>query len=115
MPYVHWELSGRHAAMTNELQRTIQGVPALDGSTDAELLHAYLSGPDSMHIRRTLDQSYYSTMSDTSARDQDQVTQRYATEKSGKGNDERPMLMVDQCWLWIIGGGSCVSVWKCPG
>ena len=104
MPYVHWERSGSHTAMTRELQRKFEGESTLEG-TDAEVLHAYLSGSDIMHIRRTLDQSYYSTMDDTSARDQDQVIQRYADEKLRKPEDERPMLMVDQCWLWIIGGG----------
>lgn len=104
MPYVHWERSGSHVAMTKELQRKSGELPPPEG-IDSQLLHAYLSGSDVMHFRRTLDQSYYSTMVDTAARDHDQVIQRYAEKKLSTPEHDRSMLMVDQCWLWILGGG----------
>ena len=51
-----------------------------------------------------MDQSYYSILVDTSTRDKDQVVQKYARKKFNKNDTECPMLMVDQCWLWILGG-----------
>lgn len=51
-----------------------------------------------LHIRRTLDQSYFLNLNDTSQRDQDQVVYR-ATQ--GRGNLPR-IVMVDQLWLWIL-------------
>lgn len=52
----------------------------------------------SLHVRRTLDQSYFLNLNDTSQRDQDQVVYR-ATQ--GRGNLTR-VVMVDQLWLWVL-------------
>jgi hypothetical protein len=52
----------------------------------------------SLHIRRTLDQSYFLNLKDTSQRDRDQVVYR-ATK--WQGNLAR-VVMVDQLWLWIL-------------
>lgn len=52
----------------------------------------------SLHIRRTLDQSYFHNLKDTSQRDRDQVVYR-ATK--WQGNLAR-VVMVDQLWLWIL-------------
>lgn len=57
-----------------------------------------------MHIRRTLDQSYFLTLEDTEARDRGQVV-RLAT--AGKGlhsfhSGQSRVVMVDQLWLWIL-------------
>ena len=90
------------------MRRTIDGTAtqsALSNNGDAEILKAYQYGPNAMHIRRTLDQSYYSTLRDTKTRDEDQVVQRYAEYDPKIPKAARPMLMVDQCWLWILGGG----------
>lgn len=51
-----------------------------------------------LHIRRTLDQSYFMNLKDTSQRDKDQVVYR-ATK--WQGNLAR-VVMVDQLWLWIL-------------
>lgn len=51
-----------------------------------------------LHIRRTLDQSYFLHLKDTSQRDRDQVVYR-ATKT--QGNLAR-VVMVDQLWLWIL-------------
>lgn len=51
-----------------------------------------------LHIRRTLDQSYFLNLKDTSQRDKDQVVYR-ATK--WQGNLAR-VVMVDQLWLWIL-------------
>lgn len=51
-----------------------------------------------LHLRRTLDQSYFLNLKDTSERDLDQVVYR-ATR--GHGNHTR-VVMVDQLWLWVL-------------
>ncbi|KAG8159647.1 hypothetical protein KVR01_010284 [Diaporthe batatas] len=55
-----------------------------------------------LHIRRTLDQSYFLNLEDTSERDSDQVVYR-ATRLPWHipGNLTR-VVMVDQLWLWIL-------------
>lgn len=59
-----------------------------------------------LHIRRTLDQSYFLNLKDTSQRDQDQVVYR-ATQ--GHGNLTR-VVMVDQLWLWVLDERELASV-----
>lgn len=55
-----------------------------------------------LHIRRTLDQSHFLNLKDTSHRDQDQVVYR-ATRLPWRvpGNLTR-VVMVDQLWMWIL-------------
>ena len=52
----------------------------------------------SLHPRRTLDQFFYSSLPETSARDGDQVLSKN-TEHSRGG---KKMVMIDQLWLWVI-------------
>jgi hypothetical protein len=110
MPYVHWESGQGYESMrravdgpTVELQRDI--------CTAFEVTQSSVSRLDPQHVRRTLDQSYYATLRDTSERDEDQVVQRYARDKSQTVGNACPMLMVDQCWLWVIGDGNSWA-WK---
>lgn len=71
---------------------------------DEKLLRKYLLNERPVHIRRTLDQSYYWTLKDTQTRDIDQVVYR-ATAKPGKNmEDVKRVVMVDQLWLWILDG-----------
>ena len=81
-----------------------------------------------LHVRRTLDQSHYFMLEDTTDRDQDQVvlrgarsstksltpnapglekhaspTKGIASEPLYSDKEEHPMVMVDQLWLWVIG------------
>jgi Mg2+ and Co2+ transporter CorA len=78
-----------------------------------------------LHVRRTLDQSHYFMLEDTTNRDQDQVVLRAAripkksptsnlekdagsrkesaTEPVYSDKEEYPMVVVDQLWLWVIG------------
>jgi hypothetical protein len=69
---------------------------------DERLLRSYVYDRRPMHLRRTLDRSYYKTLTDKdiNARDKDQVVYRY-TEKVMRLKYPR-MIMVDQLWLWII-------------
>lgn len=57
-----------------------------------------------LHLRRTLDQFYYSHGEDTKERDYDQVVAKYGPY-GHLGKPHRLILTVDQLWLWIIGKG----------
>lgn len=67
------------------------------------MLRADLNSNLPIHIRRTLDQSDYYTLSNTQARDADRAVYRYTKEVLRVCD---PLLvMVDQLWLWVIDGG----------
>lgn len=53
----------------------------------------------SLHPRRSLDQFFYSSLTETSDRDQDQVVSKN-TPWGARGG--KKMIMVDQLWLWLI-------------
>jgi len=52
-----------------------------------------------LHLRRTLDQFYYSHGDNTRDRDYDQVVAKYGPLPK----PHRVIVTVDQLWLWIIG------------
>ncbi|CVL12382.1 uncharacterized protein FPRN_03588 [Fusarium proliferatum] len=67
------------------------------------------------HRRMTLDQYYYSVLTDTDRRDRDQVLSKFidagnkqtlGTNNSSydpmPGRQDRRILMVDQLWLWVV-------------
>ncbi|KAI0895389.1 hypothetical protein F4806DRAFT_80154 [Annulohypoxylon nitens] len=62
-----------------------------------------------LQIRRTLDHYFYSHLASTSARDRDQVIQRYTYEFD---NVNTKMFMVDQLWLWVLDDDTVISC--CP-
>ncbi|KAH8895650.1 hypothetical protein GQ53DRAFT_803904 [Thozetella sp. PMI_491] len=75
-----------------------------------DVISAYLhaegpSGRLPLHPRRTLDQSYYYMLSDTTYRDRDQVVSRWI-QKLNKSQTRKQrghnILMVDQLWLWFV-------------
>lgn len=68
----------------------------IDYDDDEKLLRNFINASPPLHVRRTLDQYYFPTLEDTSARDKDQVVFRN-TDKLYKR-----VVMVDQLWLWII-------------
>lgn len=72
-----------------------------DGLDPKRACAEHSRGP-ALHIRRTLDQSYFLNLVDTSKRDQDQVVYR-ATRLPWRdpGNLTR-IVMVDQLWMWIL-------------
>lgn len=56
-----------------------------------------------LHTSRTIDQFYYSSLSDTCRRDMDQVVRRYQARKFEESrHDNFQMGMVEQLWLWVI-------------
>jgi hypothetical protein len=83
MPYLHFESTERCQEMQKAIKRaeTIRSphVPYLSKATtyDEMLIRAHLASSNhSLHIRRTLDQSFYHNIN-TESRDQDQVVYRY--------------------------------------
>ena len=56
------------------------------------------------HEEMTLDQFYYSTLSETEtrSRDNDQVLSRYLSPADGSQTRERKILVVHQLWLFVI-------------
>lgn len=71
---------------------------AKKADADEKLLRKHLLSERPVHIRRTLDQSYYWTLKDTSTRDRDQVVYRATKDQNPR------IIMVDQLWLWILDG-----------
>ena len=126
MPYLSWEHSSAHRLTSKVVSDVLQSarspgpsaslhglkslpqIAAAQTDHDEKLLRAYLLGELPVHIRRTLDQSYYYTLNNTEARDRDQVVYRY-TEKHLSPKDPS-LLMVDQLWMWVVNGGMVSSV-----
>ncbi|GAB1742355.1 hypothetical protein NU219Hw_g7905t1 [Hortaea werneckii] len=127
-PYLHFETDLRRREMKRALEamQTAQLTAgdgrqvvctmttdneALENSPEFALYKAHLHSQ--LHIRRTLDQSFYRTI-DTDARDIDQVIYRYEQELSKSKQqedslDDVKVLMVDQLWMWILGDDLVVT------
>jgi hypothetical protein len=63
-----------------------------------------------LQIRRTLDQYFYTHLSNTSQRDSDQVVYRYMRDRTSY---EPKIFMVDQLWLWVLSDSMCSSIAQC--
>jgi len=74
----------------------------MDYEADERLLRDNLHSNPPLHIRRTLDQSYFLTLDDTAARDKDQVVYRETREGRSFYSMNTRVVMVDQLWLWIL-------------
>ena len=112
MPYLHFETADNYQEMckfrkhfagkkTLANHQIIRGGP---DERDIALYEAHLNSPEhSLHIRRTLDQSFYRHIN-TDARDRDQVIHRFQKslpeEPSDPKHDDSKILMVDQLWMW---------------
>ena len=130
MPYIHFETYRERQEMFesyNESDCTLATSPSLscedekndhtcatyipDGHNvpseekDKALFRAHLNTSDcALHIRRTLDQSFYHHIN-TKYRDSDQVIHRFQKEvlKCDEAKFEPKVLMVDQLWMWVLG------------
>jgi hypothetical protein len=126
MPYLHFESSRRRQEMQEAIKRAETLRSPLCRSLgkastyDEMLIRAHLATSTvSLHVRRTLDQSFYHNI-DTESRDQDQVVYRY--QLKGKNHDDPDVdpkiVMVDQLWLWVLGKGLIVTAfpqrWQQP-
>jgi hypothetical protein len=131
MPYLHWEYSiAQYHTMKiiEDARQTAEGAEAIDGlelqlseisalpcEADEKILRYHIPGRSWLHMRRTLDQSYYPTLQDTRLRDQNQVVERYSRKQQGDSWTEHRVLMVDQLWLWVLGGRrpNHIPMWDC--
>jgi hypothetical protein len=74
----------------------------IDEAADGRLIEHHLFASAPLHMRRTLEQYYYWTASDTSRRDSDQVVCRATRSLQEDGEAIARVVMVDQLWLWIL-------------
>ncbi|KAK0746771.1 hypothetical protein B0T18DRAFT_159335 [Schizothecium vesticola] len=68
-----------------------------------------------VHPRQTLQRFGYSMITSTEARDRDQVSFRWAAAVGGRRlrkKSFRPVIMVDQLWLWMLEDGTLITC--CP-
>lgn len=79
---------------------------------EARLLLGYLDSKNvkPVHCRRTLDQFSYYMLNSTEARDRSQVVYRWAKNSSACAEAKnRPIIMVDQLWLWAFHDGTIIT------
>ncbi|KAG9242052.1 ankyrin repeat protein [Calycina marina] len=126
MPYLHFETNNKRHEMQEAIKRAekiAKEVPRprlINVNTcDEMLIRAHLATSTmSLHIRRTLDQSFYHNI-DTYDRDVDQVVYRYQLRSQDPDTDCDPkVVMVDQLWMWILGKDLIVTAfpqrWQQP-
>lgn len=82
---------------------------AMDNEMDEQLLMQDLRSSPPLHVRRTLDQYYFFTLNDTSARDRDQVVYRKTLDSRGSCGRNARVVMVDQLWLWILDDDTIIT------
>jgi len=115
MPYLHWEHSiaryhvakivkdARHTLGQIEAPSlTAREVSALPCGVQEKLIRFNVPVRPHFHMRKTLDQFYYTTLQDTESRDLDQVVEKYSRKYNWS---EHRVLMVDQLWLWVLNNG----------
>jgi hypothetical protein len=103
------------------LTRAIKDEPNGDDEGHSSLLlKGYLHDENAkkimpIHCRRTLDQFSYYMLDSTENRDMDQVIYRWAKKWHGQTPaKDRPILMVDQLWLWVLNDGCYTSHSSAP-
>ncbi|KLJ07588.1 hypothetical protein EMPG_16946 [Blastomyces silverae] len=76
---------------------------------DEHLVKGYLSplnpADSPLHLRRTLDQYFYTHLTNTTARDDGQVVYRYTRDNFA----EPKIFMIDQLWLWVLNDNTIIS------
>lgn len=82
---------------------------AMDHEADECLLRENLHHDPPLHVRRTLDQSYFLTLEDTVARDKDQIVYRGTSQGRSFHSRNTCVVMVDQLWLWILDDNTIIS------
>nr|POF18693.1 isoform 2 of ankyrin-3 [Quercus suber] len=79
-------------------------------SPDEVLLRAHLNRfSPSLHMRRTLDQSFYHNLNTTLRDSFGQVVHRYQDKILKKGEAHQNVLMVDQLWMWVLNDELVIS------
>lgn len=113
MPILGFETHGQRKSLSRAI-KAADGDNNYEWATQTErLVKSYLKAERSVHCRRTLDQFLYYMLPSTEIRDLDQVIFRSArrAECEKKPRDrakvsDRPVLMVDQLWLWVLSDGN---------
>lgn len=117
MPYLHFESNNKRQEMQEAIERAENLrsplCPPLGKAKtyDEMLIRAHLAtSTASLHVRRTLDQSFYHNI-DTQSRDQDQVVYRYQLRGTSIEDSEvdPKIVMVDQLWMWVLGPNLIVT------
>jgi hypothetical protein len=107
MPYLNFEVDERRAEMAAAIRKVAEN-PSSQTPNESEklgidetLIRGYLrtsitKQTPPLHVRRTLDQYYY-TFNSTDVRDRDQVVYRYTRDAKYK-----QIFIVDQLWLFVL-------------
>jgi hypothetical protein len=104
MPYIHWDIRRCFKKRAKFMEDILEGKHRIPQGLEEqrkslyEITHDYLNEGSSLHPRRSLDQFFYSRLSDTTTRDNDQVVSKHTLRSPGGPK----MVMVDQLWLWVI-------------
>lgn len=128
IPYINWETYGNYCNLraAYEGRSATFGVdivpsPEQENRLDMEEAQAqseHLNGESPLHLRRTLDQFYYSSLSDTKQRDADQTISKWTgSNLTEEGRDvaamDSRMIMVDQLWCWVLDSKTVFTVFPC--
>ncbi|KAE9362676.1 hypothetical protein N431DRAFT_144786 [Stipitochalara longipes BDJ] len=121
IPYINWATEGERQKL-NSIVSNVKVNKILESPIDErsisekpdryeKLVWTYLLNEHPLHIRRTLDQSYYGVLASTEDRDKDQVPfkffkEHYQDEAKAK---QYPVLMVDQLWLWVLNDNTVIT------
>jgi hypothetical protein len=81
----------------------------IDEAADGRLIEDHLFADPPLHMRRTLEQYYYWTATDTTRRDSDQVVCRLTRSQTEDAESTARLIMVDQLWLWILDDNTVIS------
>lgn len=109
LPYMNWDTYGDYCS----LRDTYRPELPVERHTESPRnrmegdLHRILDGSLPIHPRRTLDQFYYSSLSNTERRDKDQTISKWTgpdvgEEGRSKAADNSLLIMVDQLWCWVL-------------
>ena len=93
-----------HALRQNQ-HRYLKALPEI---ADAHLLAGNIKCARLVHCRRTLDQFYYYMLKSSGRLDRGQIAYRWGKKNLRLPKCERPILMVNQLWLWAPHNGA----WK---
>ncbi|KAI0538336.1 hypothetical protein GGR58DRAFT_468607 [Xylaria digitata] len=111
IPYMNWELYQDFCTRT-------YAISSLHDLSERQKKEKYLNecirNGIKVHPRRSLDQFYYSSLLDTSARDADQTISKWTgtglpKEGRSRASHDALMILVDQLWCWVLDDNTVIS------
>ena len=114
---MNWDSFGNHCALQRAYKSQAGEQLAPDKSQSDERYRFeerqgyVLRGENKpLHVRRTLDQYYYGSLTNTVVRDEDQTISKWTSVKDAqlrkhgkkKATEDSLLLMVDQLWCWVV-------------